>query len=76
LLKQVDWSGRCGDSCGISVTDETPQTQVEEAQLTPRGKRSILERKSTTGSGSSKVYENSLKHYALEILGQRQKKHR
>ncbi|SFC03153.1 hypothetical protein SAMN05443252_101536 [Bacillus sp. OV322] len=35
LLKQVDWSVRCGDSCGICVTAETPQTQVEEASARP-----------------------------------------
>ncbi|MEW4284173.1 hypothetical protein [Priestia koreensis] len=34
------------DSCGISVTGETPQSS-EEAQRTPRGKRSNLEWKST-----------------------------
>ncbi|OIK13293.1 hypothetical protein BIV59_05915 [Bacillus sp. MUM 13] len=54
MLWQVDWSGRCGDSCGISVTDETPQKQVEEAQRTPRGKRSTLERKSTPCSTATK----------------------
>ncbi|WP_157052834.1 hypothetical protein [Priestia koreensis] len=34
------------DSCGISVTGETPQSN-EEAHRTPRGKRSNLEWKST-----------------------------
>ncbi|WP_157052836.1 hypothetical protein [Priestia koreensis] len=34
------------DSCGISVTGETPQSN-EEAHRTPRGKRSDLEWKST-----------------------------
>ncbi|MGE7217818.1 hypothetical protein [Priestia koreensis] len=34
------------DSCGISVTGETPQ-RSEEAHRTPRGKRSDLEWKST-----------------------------
>ncbi|WP_315906439.1 hypothetical protein [Priestia koreensis] len=34
------------DSCGISVTGETPQSS-EEAHRTPRGKRSDLEWKST-----------------------------
>ncbi|MEW4286293.1 hypothetical protein [Priestia koreensis] len=29
------------DSCGISVTGETPQSS-EEAHLTPRGKRSDI----------------------------------
>ncbi|MEW4282780.1 hypothetical protein [Priestia koreensis] len=34
------------DSCGISVTGETPQSS-EEAHRTPRGKRSDLEWKTT-----------------------------
>ncbi|MEW4283899.1 hypothetical protein [Priestia koreensis] len=34
------------DSCGISVTGETPQ-KSEEAHRTPRGKRSDLKWKST-----------------------------
>ncbi|MEW4283550.1 hypothetical protein [Priestia koreensis] len=34
------------DSCGISVTGETPQSS-EEAHRKPRGKRSDLEWKST-----------------------------
>ncbi|MEW4284676.1 hypothetical protein [Priestia koreensis] len=34
------------DSCGISVTGETPQSN-EEAYRAPRGKRSDLEWKST-----------------------------
>ncbi|MEW4282406.1 hypothetical protein [Priestia koreensis] len=34
------------DSCGISVTGETPQNG-EEAHRTPRGKRSDLKWKST-----------------------------
>ncbi|MEW4285200.1 hypothetical protein [Priestia koreensis] len=34
------------DSCGISVTGETPQ-RSEEAHRTPRGKRSDLKWKST-----------------------------
>jgi hypothetical protein len=37
----VDWSGRHVDSYGSSETGETPQTRsVEEAQWSPRGKRS------------------------------------
>ncbi|OIK13866.1 hypothetical protein BIV59_04140 [Bacillus sp. MUM 13] len=57
----------CGDSCGICVTAETPQTQVEEAQRTPRGKRSILQWKSATCSESNKVYEKSLKLFQLSL---------
>ncbi|OIK11701.1 hypothetical protein [Bacillus sp. MUM 13] len=35
MLYQVDWSGRCGDSCGISVTGETPQTTTGRLSARP-----------------------------------------
>jgi hypothetical protein len=51
------------DSCGSSVTGETPQSQGgEEAHRTPRGKRAAWSRNQLlwTFIKSNKVYENSL----------------
>ncbi|OIK07649.1 hypothetical protein BIV59_20845 [Bacillus sp. MUM 13] len=45
-----------------------------EAWRTPRGKHSILERKSAACSGSSKVYENSLKKELHECINNSYKK--
>ncbi|MEW4284440.1 hypothetical protein [Priestia koreensis] len=43
------------DSCGMSVTGETPQNG-EEAHRTPRGKRSNLEWKSTDSVMNATLY--------------------
>ncbi|WP_157052800.1 hypothetical protein [Priestia koreensis] len=43
------------DSCGISVTGETPQSS-EEAHRTPRGKRSDMEWKSTDSVMNTILY--------------------
>ncbi|MEW4284874.1 hypothetical protein [Priestia koreensis] len=43
------------DSCGISVTGETPRSS-EEAHRTPRGKRSDLEWKSTNSVMNAILY--------------------
>ena len=46
--RAVDWSGRHEDSCGSSVTGETPQEQSdEEAHRTAPRKAKCLQRKST-----------------------------
>ncbi|MBG9448013.1 hypothetical protein ABE67_01175 [Cytobacillus firmus] len=52
------------ETCGSSVTGETPQTRsVEDAHRPPRCSLSILERKSTDNIDRQKnfLYEKSLK---------------
>ncbi|MEW4283771.1 hypothetical protein [Priestia koreensis] len=52
LQQQEDRSGRYEDSCGMSESAEIPQERNdEEAQRSPRGKRSNLKRRSELVKG-------------------------